>query len=64
MKNKEENIYDKLIVICEDENNYCVAWFDERGVRHSIAEAKTASMALQLKKAYCDGWYDATHREA
>lgn len=61
------NIYNTIVVISDEDNKFRVVlpYTDENNNIdfHTLAEADNVTVALALKKAYCDGYYDATHEE-
>lgn len=55
-----ENIYDDVIVVLTDSKEYKIINTRNNSTINDI-KIKDADMALAVKRAYCDGWYDAKH---
>lgn len=57
----EESIYDQIVVIAVNKNDYKVYNLKTKStLQFGIKDVETA---LQIKKAYCDGYYDGAHPE-
>ncbi len=57
----KKNIYDQIVVIAVNKNEYMVYNLETNNtIESGIKDVETA---LQIKKAYCDGFYDGTHPE-
>ena len=59
IRTAEESIYDQIVVIAVNKNDYKVYNLKTKNtLQFGIKDVETA---LQIKKAYCDGYYDASH---
>lgn len=55
------NIYDKVRIIYDEKLKEFGVMDTSSGVWNTIGTSKNLEVAEQIKKAYCDGYYDGYH---
>lgn len=55
------NIYDKVRIIFYEKLEEFGVMDTSSGVWNTIGTSKDLEVAVQIKKAYCDGYYDGYH---
>lgn len=63
ISNVEEGIYSKVIIVLQNDKTFRVLNITDFNNPFTIAhDIKDADTALLIQKAYCDGYYDGSHK--
>lgn len=55
------NIYDKVKIIYDEKQKVFGVMDTSTNVWNTIGTSKDLEVVIQIKKAYCDGYYDGYH---